>query len=117
MKESLEGDHLVLSCTLSNGNDTINAYSMIDCGASGKAFIDSSFVQFHKIPLLPLHQPCTVTVVDGHVISSGVITHFVRVPLVIDNHIETTDMFVTKLSHYSVILGIPWLRSHDPHIH
>ena len=26
-------------------------------------------------------------------------------------------MFVTKLSHYSVILGIPWLRSHDSHIH
>ena len=55
MKESLKGDHLVLSCTLFNSNDTINAYSMIDCDASGKAFIDFSFVQFHKIPLLPLH--------------------------------------------------------------
>ena len=55
MEESLEGDHLVLSCTLSNGNDTINAYSMIDCDAFRKAFIDSSFAQFHKIPLLPLH--------------------------------------------------------------
>ena len=55
MKESLKGDHLVLSCTLSNGNDTINAYSMIDCDASEKAFIDFSFAQFHKIPLLLLH--------------------------------------------------------------
>ena len=55
MKESLKGDHLVLLCTLFNGNDTINAYSMIDCDAFRKAFIDSSFVQFHKIPLLPLH--------------------------------------------------------------
>ena len=55
MKESLKGDHLVLLCTLFNSNDTINVYSMIDCDASGKAFIDSSFVQFHKIPLLSLH--------------------------------------------------------------
>ena len=55
MKESLKGDLLVLSCTLSNGNDTINAYFMIDCNASEKAFIDFSFVQFHKISLLPLH--------------------------------------------------------------
>ena len=117
MKESLEGDHLVLSCTLSNGNDTINAYSMINCDAFRKAFIDFSFAQFHKIPLLPLHQPCTVTVVDGRVTSSEVITHFVRVPLVIDNHIEITDMFIIKLGHYLIILGIPWLRSHDPHIH
>ena len=26
-------------------------------------------------------------------------------------------MFVIKLSHYLIILGIPWLRSHDSHIH
>ena len=107
MKESLKGDYLILLCTLSNSNDTINAYFMIDCDAFRKAFIDFSFVQFHKIPLLPLHQPCTVTVVDGCITSSEVITHFVRVLLVIDNHIEITDIFITKLSHYSVILGIP----------
>ena len=117
MEESLEGDHLVLSCTLSNGNDIINAYSMIDCGASGKAFIDLSFVQFYKIPLHHLSQPQIVTVVNGRVTSSGVIIHFVHVPLVIDNHIKTTDMFVTKLGHYLVILGIPWLQLHDLHIY
>ena len=107
MKESLKGDHLVLSCTLFNGNDTINAYSIIDCDAFRKAFIDFSFVQFHKIPLLLLHHPRTVTVIDGCVTSSEVITHFVRVPLIIDNHIEITDMFITKLSHYLIILEIP----------
>ena len=55
MKESLKGDHLVLSCTLFNGNDTINAYFMIDYDASEKAFIDSFFAQFYKILLLSLH--------------------------------------------------------------
>ena len=90
---------------------------MIDCDAFRKAFIDFSFAQFHKIPLLPLHQPRTVTVIDDHVTSSEVITHFVCVLLIIDNHIEITDMFIIKLSHYLIILGIPWLRSHDSHIH
>ena len=79
---------------------------MIDCGASGKAFIDASFAQFHKILLHPLCEPCTATVVDGHITSSSVITHFVHVPLMINNHIEITNMFITKLGHYSVILGI-----------
>ena len=65
----------------------------------------------------PLCQPCIVTVISGRVTSSGVMTQFVRVPLVIDNHIETTNMFVTKLGHYPVILGISWLQLHDPHIH
>ena len=55
MKESLKGDHLVLSCFLFNDNDTINAYSMIDCDAFRRAFIDSFFAQFHKIPLLFLY--------------------------------------------------------------
>ena len=55
MKESLKGDHLILSCTLFNSNDTINTYFMIDCSASEKAFIDFFFVQFHKIFLLSLH--------------------------------------------------------------
>ena len=107
MKESLKGDYLVLSCTLFNSNDTINAYFMIDCDASGKVFIDFSFAQFHKIPLLLLHQPCTVTVVNDCITSSEIITHFVRVLLVIDNHIEITNMFVIKLSHYLIILRIP----------
>ena len=80
---------------------------MIDCDTFRKAFIDFSFAQFHKIPLLLLHQPHTVTVVDGRVISSEVITHFVHVLLIIDNHIEITDMFIIKLGHYLVILGIP----------
>ena len=107
MKESLKGNHLVLSYTLSNSNDTINTYSMIDCDAFRKAFIDFFFAQFHKILLLSLHQPCTVTVVNGCVTSSEIITHFVCIPLIIDNHIEITDMFIIKLSHYLIILRIP----------
>ena len=55
LTESLKDDYLILSCTLFNDNDTINAYSMIDCDAFRKAFIDFFFAQFHKIPLLFLH--------------------------------------------------------------
>ena len=55
MKELLKGNHLILSCILFNGNDTINAYFIIDCDAFRKAFIDFFFAQFHKILLLPLH--------------------------------------------------------------
>ena len=117
MEESLEGDYLVLSCTLSNGNNTINVYFMIDGSASGKAFINSSFMQFHKIPLHPLCQPPTVTVVDSCIISSGVIIHFVCILLVIDNYIETTNMFVTKLDQYPVILGILWLQLYNLHMY
>ena len=55
MKESLKGNYLILSCILFNDNDTINAYFIIDCDASKKAFIDFFFTQFYKILLLFLH--------------------------------------------------------------
>jgi len=31
----------------------------------------------------------------------------------IEDHNEQLPMFVTKLGHYPIVLGIPWLRSHD----
>lgn len=33
--------------------------------------------------------------------------------MTIDKHTETLPLFVTKLGHYPVVLGIPWLRHHD----
>jgi len=31
----------------------------------------------------------------------------------IQDHNERIPMFVTKLGHYPIVLGIPWLRLHD----
>jgi hypothetical protein len=33
--------------------------------------------------------------------------------MTIDKHAEEIPMFVTKLGHYPVVLGIPWLNQHD----
>jgi hypothetical protein len=35
------------------------------------------------------------------------------VKLTIDKHVEEIPMFVTKLGHYPVVLGIPWFNKHD----
>lgn len=31
-------------------------------------------------------------------------------------HTETLEVFITKLGQYPIVLGIPWLWKHDPHI-
>ncbi len=50
--------------------------------------------------------------IDGRPIESGLVTAITKVKLTIDKHVEEIPMFVTKLGHYLVVLGIPWLNKH-----
>jgi len=112
-KGLMEGKHLVVICKISFGNRTVATHALIDCGATGIAFIDKDFARHHQLPLTPLQYPRSLEVIDGRPISSGNITHVANTHLAILEHQETLPMFVTKLGHYPVVLGIPWLELHD----
>ncbi|KAE8222388.1 hypothetical protein CF319_g4403 [Tilletia indica] len=88
---------------------------MIDSGATA-SFLDLSFAQEHKLPSSQLPEPLPLNVIDGRPISSGPVTHSSHVPLSIDTHQETVQLHLTTLDRYPIVLGIPWLRKHNPHI-
>lgn len=109
--------HLVVPSFIKSGNNNvIDSPAMIDSGATGQAFIDSHFARTHSIPLTQLPSPCTVTAFDGKTPEAGPITHFATVDLSIDNHRERLTCYATDLGDYPLILGLPWLRKHDPDI-
>jgi len=62
---SMEGDHLVVICTLSVGSQKITTHAMIDCGATAIAFVDESFARHYNLPLHKLQNPRIVEVIDG----------------------------------------------------
>jgi len=103
----------VVLCKLSFGNKTIATHALIDCGATGIAFIDEDFACHHQLPLTPLQYPRSLEVIDGLPISSGDITHHANTHLSIREHPEMLLMFVTNPGHYPVVLSIPWLELHD----
>jgi len=109
----MEGKHLVILCKLSFGDKTIASHALIDCGATGIAFVDENFARHHQLPLTSLEHPRALEVIDGRPISSGDITHAANVTLSIHEHQERLPMFVTKLGHYPIVLGIPWMELHD----
>ena len=113
---SLEGQHLVLSAYLASDGTKTPTEALIDSGATGLAFIDEGFAEKHQLPRYALKKPRSLEVIDGRTIESGVITEIVRVTLVVNKHTEDLCAFVTKLGHYPVVLGIPWLRQHNPTI-
>jgi hypothetical protein len=103
---SMDGNHLVVMCTLSLNNKEIRTHALIDCGATGYAFIDQDFANHHQSLPRPLKTPCALDIIDGRKISSGDITHIVEAQLSIHQHRERLPMFVTKLGYYPIILGI-----------
>ncbi|KAH0610200.1 uncharacterized protein H6S33_011727 [Morchella sextelata] len=110
----MDGNQLVVTCSISQDkNSFIPTYALIDTGASGYAFIDESFVRHNNLIMTPLKMPRHIDVIDGRPIKSGKITHIVDVSLDIHGHRETAPCFVTKLGHYPIVMGIPWMRRHD----
>jgi len=113
---AIEGEHLVVSCTLSVNGHTIATHALIDSGATGIAFIDKNFAHHHQLPLVPLPNPRSLEVIDGRPISSGDITHTTTVKLSINEHQAEFPMFVTQLGHYPIVPSIPWMDLHDINI-
>jgi hypothetical protein len=110
---SMEGKHLVITCSLTVHDLVIQTHALIDCGATGIAFMNQDFAHQHEIPLRELKEKRQVEVMDGRTIESGDITHQAEVDINIQNHEERIPMFVTKLGHYPIVFRIPWLRLLD----
>ena len=106
-ENSLDGRHLVVTCSISFGDSVIQTYALIDCGATGFCFVDESFVRHHSLPRIPLNKPRSLEVIDGRPIASGDITHLSKVGMTIADHHEQLPMFITKLGHCPIVLGIP----------
>ena len=99
---------------ISVGDRVICAGALIDSGPSGFAFVDEAFVRHHSLPMFALRQPRIPEAIDGRPISSGDTYHLAKAAkLATGNHQEQFPMFVTKLGHYPLVLGFPWLRHHN----
>ena len=86
---------------------------MVDSGAMS-SFIDLSFAQSLNLVLVPKSNPVNVVAFDGN--PAGTILSECTVTLEIGHHSETITLDVTNLGHYPIILGMPWLKLHDPAI-
>lgn len=109
----MDGSHMVISIKLIDSQPVLSTYGLVDCGATGYAFVDEEYARDHNLPLFKLNTPRVLEVIDGRPIESGNITHYAKVKVNINGHQETLAMFVTKLGHYPIVLGIPWLRRHN----
>lgn len=92
----------------------IKAECLSDTGASALSFVDTSFVRKNKLPRVALSKPCKLRLADDKLAPN--ITHMALVKLALGDHVEDLWCLITKLGRFDIVLGMPWLEQHDPHI-
>ena len=86
-----------------------------DSGAS-TLFINKRFVEQNKVKTYPLKKPIPVFNIDGTLNKAGSITEMAVLTMKIGDHEEKTVFTVTDIGPEDVIIGIDWLRHHNPSI-
>jgi predicted aspartyl protease len=107
--------HFYLNILLRGRHKTKQIAAMVDSGATN-TFISQEFMQANKVRTLALRKPIPLYNVDGSHNSAGSITEYVELGVDIEGHQETIQFLVTDLGSEDVIMGITWLRKHNPSV-
>ena len=89
--------------------------ALLDSRATGLV-ISEEFAKRHKFKRTKLERPVYVRNVDSMLNYAGPIIDTVEVKIFFKGHKERSSIDVIRGQKWSVILGIPWLRCHNPEI-
>jgi hypothetical protein len=90
--------------------------ALIDSGASA-CFVDVDFAMKHQLPTQPKDISIPVEVIDGRIISSGGVTkETLPLKVSLGDHQETIAFNLIPAPKHPFILGLNWLKHHNPHI-
>ena len=107
--------HLSLPLRYKNtdGEQIVETQILLDSGAEG-LFMNQAFVKKNQIPMIPLLKLIIPQNVDGTTNQSGRITHCTWAYIVFDDQQLLTRFLITNTGKSDVLLGLPWLKEHNP---
>ena len=112
----MDSEHFHIDVTLIGKNRSKKTTAMIDSGAS-TLFISKRFVQENQVQAQELAHAIPLYNIDGSPNKMGNITHIAELGMCIGNHHEPAAIFtVANIGTEDVIIGIDWLRKHNPDI-
>jgi hypothetical protein len=104
---------MLLPVTIGTKKQTIETQALLDCRAFGE-FMDSDFAKLHDIPLIKLRKPWITRNTDRTQNKKGVVMHKAIIDLNINGKEDPMTFFTTGLEKDNMILGLIWLRKHNP---
>ena len=106
---------LDLKLTLKQGIREIQTEALVDCGAYS-SFAHYRFVQEHGLELCCLSREIRVFNADATENKKGLITHYTRCMVTIGDHTSWQSFLVTDIGNRDIIIGMTFLREHNPEI-
>jgi len=95
-----------------------NAHVLLDSGAEG-IYCNTSFIKKYSIPTHAVDHPVYPINVDGTLNKQGAMRYaaILRMGMSVDpNHWETVKVAITNIGQNEILLGMDWLRAHNPSI-
>lgn len=86
---------------------------LIDSGACGN-FMDPACAERLRMPLRAKNRVVPITGLNGESLGPGITHETEPQPMIIGNHFEIICFDLSPLGGYEVVLGMPWLRFHNP---
>jgi len=87
--------------------------ALVDSGAS-ENFIDKAYAEASGIPMQQKTMPRPVLSVDASEVTGRPVTHDAQIHLTINHHEEHICLHCITIGNTPIILGLPWLKLHDP---
>ena len=97
------------------GIQTVETSALVDSRATGN-FIDLGLLSLANFPLKRLSQPIGAFNVDRTSNRQGTILWKAHTHIMLPHSSDDLDLMVVSLGRKHIILGMPWLRSRNPHI-
>lgn len=95
---------------------SVAVQALVDSGAEGN-YMDERFAQEHYVELYEKPYPQAIQTVDGSLIGNEPIWLYTEPLMCIQqNHYEYIEFDIVPSPHFSVVLGIKWLRTHAPDV-
>jgi len=108
-------DHIMVKIQLPGQRESVTINAMIGSGAT-EDFIDREICNKHRIKMIKAKTSREIYLGDGKPSAMGPVTHMTKVPMDISSHRKLATFQVANLQNHEVILGMPWLREHNPTI-
>ena len=107
--------NIIISVKHNRNDKTVETPALIDSGAGG-TFIDQNHIQKNGYKLTELETLVKAYNVDGTENKKGTIKNYVDLQFSLNRKEFQEQFYVTGLGKQRVILGLPWLRKHNPEI-
>jgi hypothetical protein len=109
-------NNFLIPTTIETKNRTqISMDTLLDSGATS-SFIDQGFAQRNEIPIMYTDRPIQVYNTDRTLNNNRAITGYVEILLQIEQHTEQIRLGITSLGKLDTILGLSWMKTHNPSI-